>query len=253
MPEYQCSSKGTHPLGEIDTNTGLCPHFDNGTCKLEVLKKCAARKTTYSDSEVRAMEHVEAPEEIAILENVIEQGIAGAEMPSNSLSSKIDLANSLIQKCTPERLWNIQTDGTFNHQAYEEMWNYSHNLPMIDFDMIQLSSLYASIALEAGFLRGKLAKAGRTIKVLEAAKVKLIRENIQNGVRLGKPSEKAVETELDLDLEYRQAQQLIGDAETQLNMADAMLGAITNHINVLKKRRDTLEREALATKFRTPQ
>lgn len=239
MPDnkFSCSSYGQHPEGLIGDN-GLCPYFRSGACTLDQSRFCSKRRLKMESGKLADLEHVDMPDDISDLESNLDmEGLF-----DNTFFREVRMANSIIGKCSPSPIWN-EDQTEFDEDKHAKMISYISDIEEIDFDMHSLSALYSEITDKAAALGYKIAKAKVEFDKFVSIKTSIIKEHIQNGVRLVKQTEKAVESILDSDPEYVKAKKTIVTAELYLSALDRKLTGITNHINVLKKRRDSLERD----------
>jgi hypothetical protein len=120
---------------------------------------------------------------------------------------------------------------------------YTYSLRDIDFDMMQLSAMFSSISMKASALRGSIEHAKTKLEAYRAAKSLLVRESFEKGIRTGKQSESVIADIVLCDVEYQAAQDIVMTNMQTLIKLDEHLRSVDKHIQVLKKRRDTLENE----------
>lgn len=237
MPILKCGSKGKHPKGLADEKTGKCPHwYEDGTCNLEMNKPCVFQSKEFTETEIAAKEHVEKPEAIKEIKQSLDGFSSSSIVPTASIKESVDLAMSLINKINP-------VGKTKDREKYSTMWGYWQDGVALEFDMGQLSSLLAHIAALHAEMKSKLKSAISASKAFRAKKYSNIKRSYSENLRKGKPSDKAIEYEIENDKEYKDMQEAITSAESAVMLLDAALSSINSHIQVLKKRRETLMME----------
>lgn len=122
-------------------------------------------------------------------------------------------------------------------------WNYWNDLECIEFDMATLSSLHAYIAELQAKVKNDARRLTSSLKVLRATRYNELRSYYEKST----PKVKVTAKDLDAEVECTQAlidkQEEAADFIEASDLLEANLNAIKEHINVLKKRRETLLQE----------
>lgn len=241
MPTYICKSKGNHPEGLKNKNSGLCPMFDSEghNCSLEPEKKCRFRQLLFSESEIHAKEHVEVPAQIEGVRRAL-SGLDLYEIFSETVYQAVHHAMKIIDK--------LNNSGEPSDRKKAMSWAYWQDPDAIEWDMAQLSSDYANIAGLHAKLKSELAAAHSAQKLFRSRKFSSVHKSFAQGVRSGKQTDKVIENEVEIDPEYQEVIGTVHKAEEAVRMLEAALTSIDKHIQVLKKRRETLVTERMLTK-----
>lgn len=149
----------------------------------------------------------------------------------------VGYAMSIIDKVNP--VLTTRSDDEWNG-AYD-YWN---SLEYIEYDMGKLSSLYAYVAALHAKLRNDVRRALTALKVYRAKKRMVIKQSLVDGIRPRvKMTREDFDAELTADDQLSEAEDRVSTAQESADLMEAALESILNHINVLKKRRETLGEE----------
>lgn len=237
MPSFRCASSGVHPKGVIDSESGKCPHFEDGVCGLEPTKSCTHRETVFTEREVAVREHVELPPSIKALKKDL-QGLDIYELFSDKVHESVKMAMLIISKVNP-------VGKTKDKQKWVALNDYWNDGEQIECDMGQLSALLAHVGVLHAQLKSDCRSANSALKTFRAQKYNAIKRSFNDHVRKGKFSEKTIEIEIENDSEYQEVQNAMAEASRNEQILDAAMSGIKEHIQVMKKRRETLAMERM--------
>lgn len=230
-----CTSNGVHPTGQTSPATGKCPFWGaNEACSLEGSTCVYQRVPKATPPKPEVAEQVALPEALVTLAKGTDADIDTTCYTSVPMTRELKASQEIMEVC------NTADNDTVRAAAAKA---YSYSLRDIDFDMMQLSAMFSSISMKASALRGSVERARVKLEAYRAAKSLLVRESFEKGIRTGKQSESVIADIVLCDPEYQAAQDIIMINMQTLIKLDEHLRSIDKHIQVLKKRRDTLENE----------
>jgi len=232
MPVLKCR---TH--GQL-RNGADCDAFtkDDMSCSADQ-GQCENQSIMYTDEEIRLQEKVPLP---PILEE-----IRRAQQERNQLFNKLtkNMSEEILQAYAIMDQVNpliYEGDKQTQYKMVEAYWD---NPAGIDRDMGILSALYARISATSAWAYSASLKSDHARSVIHSQKYTAIRKSYDLRLRSGKPTDTSIEHSCRLDPDYRSAYETQLDAEEQSRMVYGIMNAIDKHIQVLKKRIESLREE----------
>lgn len=218
-----CKSGGSKPPVPKDETTGLCPYLGEGdNCSFH--DRCSEQVTSSTGVSVPRPKQI--TDSLKLLE-----GPPSLDEPLGEVFRTAREALRIVRRA------DTSTSKGNNDPQTREAWAYWGDPDRIEWDMGRLSSMYGSASVQAAALRAASKRNHSALKHWRAAKEEAMREAHKGPGRL---TETALARALELDLEHRSLANDVEDVELALDLVDTAMAAIDKHIQVLKKRRETL-------------
>lgn len=227
-----CKSGGFLPHGEP------CPHYrkEDNSCQLPEADSCVFQHVTFMDDEVTQSEKVEVPSELVVQY----QALRNTQNPYSLFTEQsfecVKLALQIIDRVNPLH-FNDQNPG---REAQAQAYMQDPN--QLEQDALALTSLHATISALATKIEGDSKKAVQHKRVMYAKKYQKIRENVKNMIR-ARITDKGIDSLITMDEDYQQACTITNDEESWARILHSMASTVIEHVNMLKRRVDSLRHE----------
>ena len=236
MPRIHCNGFGQTADGK------KCDLFDlkNMVCTGD--GGCALSHTMLTDDEIATREAINLPVAIEELKAMRQGSIGISQILSyrNDISEPINISLSIIDKMNPHK----KAHGDYTDpNTYEYMERYWEDPTAIDFDMGMLSAMKARLDVQTAIAGSAVANSKEALKIAKFDKTKQIYDSFRTGIRTERLSDQWVKTLAEIDPQIKQAQAEVHKARQESEIIHSMATTIESHINVMKKRLDSLRGE----------
>ena len=227
-----CTSSGLLP--EIHT---ACEHYDSAyrTCGLPLESVCSARRIRFTKEEINDFERVELTPSLRQLQETVGQTKNPYSLFTAASYEAVREALELIDR--------VAALYTGDKQARSLAISYLDDHTLMEYDAIKLTSLFATINVLVASAEADAKQAEYERKMMQVRKGSKVREAFENNIRVGKITEKGIEALVDEDSEIQEARRVWLKADRAARILRAMVEAIPEHVNMLKRRIDGLRQE----------
>ena len=230
MTRNACKTVGCLP-GKMTT----CPYLERQGafmgCTLPEGETCISQNKVFTDEEVTELESIEIPQELLDIHDTINKEANPQIIFSAKAYDAVKKALAIMDKASPQHNSQAVIDG------------YLQDSTMILSDAMQLTALRGSIAALAAKISVDSRRARMSRRSMKARLYVNVRKSFEDNVRGGTPTEKYVDSIVNIDPAIEEASDLHLEAVEAALVLQALVESITEHVNMIKKRVDNLKEE----------